>query len=298
MKAFIWESSVKFWLVNTSISIGITTMSNLLYTQFSTRVLGFSIIAVIIGTGCNIQTSEESKRLSTGMDKLDDKGQFQHIHSLTLAPLSPETIKVWEKAGAVYGHIASQDVFGNRDVFGLAHFESGSLNDGGFPVFNVDNNLQLSDLPIPSVPFGLSCEFLSGTFFDDLAALKHLQLLYIHTSQNSTSPSMKQLSALKSLQSLILNGKAVTDDDVKELANLKQLKELNIVDSRLTNAGMKEIANLEQLETLIIDGRDRKVTDAGIKELAALKQIKDLRVCPIRVVGLRKMVHENAILSQ
>ena len=89
---------------------------------------------------------------------------------------------------------------------------------------------------------------------------------------NVTDAGLKELAALKHLQTLRLNTQ-VTDAGLKELAGLKGLQTLSLLGAtKVTDAGLKELAPMQGLKTLDLDGT--KVTDAGLKELAALKSLE------------------------
>jgi internalin A len=56
-----------------------------------------------------------------------------------------------------------------------------------------------------------------------------------------TDAGLKELAALKQLQTLYLRGRSVTDAGLKEMAALKQLQTLCLYNTEVTDAGVAEL---------------------------------------------------------
>jgi internalin A len=127
----------------------------------------------------------------------------------------------------------------------------------------------------PVVGVDLSRIKLTVEDMKELAALKNLQTLILWDTQ-VTDAGLKDLAALKNLQALNLGATQVTDAGLKELANFKELQTLALSHTEVTDAGLKELANLKELKTL--DLSETKVTDTGVAELKkALPKCKIIR---------------------
>jgi hypothetical protein len=88
---------------------------------------------------------------------------------------------------------------------------------------------------------------------------------------------LKELSALKQMESLNLKGNPVTNVGLKELAGLTQLESLHLDRTAVTNAGLKELTGFKKLQSLQLPGR---VTDAAIVELQ--EALPAARITPVR----------------
>jgi internalin A len=192
--------------------------------------------------------------------------------------MSPEIIKAWEKAGAEYGHIRFQD----EDFY----FETRTAKEGDLPGFSVTGDLKLSELPVPNVPFGLIFSEITDAGLKEITAFKRLETLVLMSTE-VTDAGLKELVPLKQLKSLELACMKVTDEGLKQLATFKQLKSLNVMWPRVTDTGIKEIAALNQLQSLHLSG----LTDVGVKELAPLKQLRTLSsdVATVTDAGLKEL---------
>jgi hypothetical protein len=109
---------------------------------------------------------------------------------------------------------------------------------------------------------------------------------------------LKELAALKQLQTLDLSNTKISDLGLKELAALQQLQTLYLFETKIGNPGLKELAALKQLQRL--DLRDTQISDLGLKELAALKQLQvlwldDTQVTKQGVAELQKALPECKI---
>jgi Leucine-rich repeat (LRR) protein len=62
-----------------------------------------------------------------------------------------------------------------------------------------------------------------------------------------------------------LRGTKATDSDLKDLKALKGLQTLNLSDTMITDASLKELKALKDLQEL--DLRNTKITDVGLKDL-------------------------------
>ena len=107
-------------------------------------------------------------------------------------PLPPEIVKAWTDAGARVGWM---------DRF--MHFHEGQGEKGEAPAFRFDGWTAgiVAKLPSPQAAFGLDLN-----------------------SSRVTDAQLKELAALKNLQSLNLFCTNVTDAGLKELAGLKRLQ--------------------------------------------------------------------------
>jgi len=113
-------------------------------------------------------------------------------------------------------------------------------------------------------------EMVVGDFVVDVVTDVYL------TGPRVTDAGLKELAALKTLQTLDLWGTKVTDVGLKELATLKTLQTLDLSDTQVTDVGLKELAALKTLQTLDLSGT--QVTDMGKAELRkALPNCRVLR---------------------
>ena len=91
-----------------------------------------------------------------------------------------------------------------------------------------------------------------------------------------TDGGLKELTGLKNLADLRLQGARVTDAGLKELTRLPKLTTLFLLQMKLTDAGLREIANLKGLTTLGL--YETKISNAAFAELQrALPKCKIMR---------------------
>ena len=134
-----------------------------------------------------------------------------------------------------------------------------------------------------------------------LAACRHLEELKIGAYPTLTDQSLKHLTSLTNLRTLVLGGENLTDDGLKQLASLKQLRELDI-QGTLSDGSVLDVLKAAPLETLEVRRLtdetaallkhfpnlkslgvyDSSMTDAGFAAIAGLKRLQYLtmRNCP------------------
>ena len=195
-------------------------------------------------------------------------------------PLSEETVQAWKKAGAHVGWVSVNPDGGYfPEFYSEKRGRAGEVPAFGFSVWTAG---VLPKLPVPGAAFGLSLgrAKVTDAGLKELTGLKSLQSLNL-VGAKVTDAGLKELAGLKSLQSLDLGGTKVTDAGLKELAGIKSLQSLNLYNTRVTDAGLKELAGLKSLQSLDLDST--RVTDAGLKELAGLKSLQALSLSGTQV---------------
>jgi hypothetical protein len=227
--------------------------------------------------------------LGEALKNVKDEDCRRWIH-VTLSMIHSNVEVAWDKAGAQFGWLGP-------DAFGRLRFRRGQKGEEGevhalrFDPPRPWKGGALDKLPIPDEHFGfdLSDREVTDTGLQELAALKHLQMLNLsHTT--TTDSGLKELAALKNLQKLDLTDTKTTDAGVKELAALKELQSLALDQTAVTDAGLRELAGFRQLHTLSL--ANTRVTDAGVKELASLPslQVLDLRGTQVTDGGLKVLL--------
>src|SRR6516162_7068094 len=73
---------------------------------------------------------------------------------------------------------------------------------------------------------------------------------------------------------VLLDDRDVTDATLKELKALRNLQTLRIAATKVTDAVIMELKEFKNLQVLVVE--NNKVTDAAFKELKALKNLKEL----------------------
>jgi internalin A len=109
----------------------------------------------------------------------------------------------------------------------------------------------------------------------ELSGLKSLQTLCLIDVQ-MTDVGLKELRELKNLKMLFLGGTQITDKGLKELRELKNLQELSLWSTCVTDAGLKELREIQNLESL--DLSCTKLTDGGLHALCDFKNLKMLNI--------------------
>jgi internalin A len=201
-------------------------------------------------------------------------------------PLPPEIVKAWRDAGADVGWMKDVPVQ-QSSAFGFWAPWRKEGEAGATPAFRFperDAGGPLAKLPDPGTAFGLDfhCGFQTGATLKELAALKNLQSLNLGArlklkrNDLELDAELKELAAAKNLRALYLFHTHVTDKGLKELAGLKDLQILDLYSTAVTDAGLKSLARMKSLQALNLGVT--RVTDAGLKELAGLKNLRWLNL--------------------
>jgi len=108
----------------------------------------------------------------------------------------------------------------------------------------------------------------------DLAALKNLQSLDLfHT--DLTDVGAKGLAGMPELQKLYVWNTEITDEGLANVKGLGKLKLLYMSDTKVTDAGMAHLSGLENLDYLWMN--KLPVTDAGLKALESCKALRNVQ---------------------
>ena len=93
-----------------------------------------------------------------------------------------------------------------------------------------------------------------------------------------TDESLKHLTALRQLRSLLLNETAITDAGLETVGQLVTLHNLDLRGCRVSNEGLTHLSGLRDLRALRLSGSNGATTvdDAGLPHIAGLKQLKVL----------------------
>ena len=113
--------------------------------------------------------------------------------------------------------------------------------------------------------------------------IKRQQSLYSLSFQDVpiTDDVIPDVSALRDLRLLCLDGTKITDKGMKELAKMKLLISLQLSRTSISDAGLAEVSKMTGLIGLSLDGT--KVTDKGILQLANLPKLQLLKVSSTKV---------------
>ncbi|PWT94544.1 MAG: hypothetical protein C5B53_12860 [Candidatus Melainabacteria bacterium] len=119
---------------------------------------------------------------------------------------------------------------------------------------------------------------LAGTTVSDatvkqLAALKHLESLNLSRTR-ITDQSGQYIAQLASLKKLSLTDTDTSDSFLKALTKLHQLENLNLSRTQLTDDGLSYLTRLPSLKVLFLDGT--KITPRSIPQLKRMTKLKDL----------------------
>ena len=126
------------------------------------------------------------------------------------------------------------------------------------------------------------------------AALVHLKSLTtlkdVSLFLQITDAGLANLSGLKQLTSLRLNGTQITDVGMAHLKKLPHLEQLLISSPRITDAGLVHLSELTNLRELDLYGgtgfQNTAVTEAGLVHLAALTNLTVLNVRPSQITDI------------
>jgi Leucine-rich repeat (LRR) protein len=166
-----------------------------------------------------------------------------------------------------------------------------------FPKFDRPFGLYLGSFQIEDQS-GFTDE-MYGSFnrLDRLKQFDQLRLLDLSGWDTLRTETIQQLTLLKNLHHLSLNGTDIADFDLKSLSQLTQLRTLELgaskrssstdaprkridgpdLNYKFTGVGLKELANLSSLRRLSLAGQ-RELNDAGLKALGELHQIEVLNL--------------------
>src|SRR5581483_3186324 len=162
-------------------------------------------------------------------------------------PLEGDTVGIWAKAWAQIGWVRPD---GSRFFEFLPETKGKTGDLPAFKFFRCEDGV-LTKLPPPNAPFALdlSKTKITDKSIKDLAALKNLQSLNISYTK-ITDASLKQLGALQNLKTLSVGGIELTPEGAKSLAALKNLESLDVQESDLGDAALRQLATLTNLKAL------------------------------------------------
>jgi len=123
---------------------------------------------------------------------------------------------------------------------------------------------------------------LTDRAFGPIANIKGLSSLLIINSPKIDGSGLKELSALKQLETLNLSRCHINDEGVKNLKGLR-LKRLNLGFTEITDRAIDEIKDMTSLETVYLAGT--RTTKAAIFE--KLKGIKGLKIGRVPIEELQ-----------
>ncbi len=122
-----------------------------------------------------------------------------------------------------------------------------------------------------------------STWFEDQAPTCIVVLRWLFGSDFFAKPvaaaiksdaGLANLKALSEIESLELDGSAITDAGLENLRGLSQLHFLCLASSNVTDAGLENIASSHRLRFLYLF--ETKVTDSGLVHLRGLNQLDSL----------------------
>lgn len=128
-----------------------------------------------------------------------------------------------------------------------------------------------------------ACKVLGG-----MSQLKALNLAKTGFETTRVSDAgLADLTRLKNLELLNLEGAAVRDDGLRHLASLPRLRDLNLSRVWITDAGLQhltEVKGLQRLVLLFSEGfAGPLVTDGGIESLTSLDELQELNLVDARI---------------
>ncbi|HVC96407.1 MAG TPA: hypothetical protein VND64_22165 [Pirellulales bacterium] len=106
---------------------------------------------------------------------------------------------------------------------------------------------------------------------------------------------LAHLPALPRLETIDLEGSAVSDDDLAQLAVVPRLKLLNLTGTLVTDVGLAELASLASLEKLRID--NAIATAAGLESLLRLRRLNSLHIVPAQLEGATHTLFFDGIMN-
>ena len=107
--------------------------------------------------------------------------------------------------------------------------------------------------------------------------------------KKATDQDLGNLSVLKSVRVLVLDGTDIGDAGLTHLSELDNLKVLSLEYTKVSDAGLAHLKDLKKLRALDLKGT--KITDAGLDSLKELKHLRELSVAEtnISVQGIKKL---------
>ncbi len=111
----------------------------------------------------------------------------------------------------------------------------------------------------------VTTEFISG-----LKKTKKLNLVL----SNVTLDNMRLVGQLMNLQSLDLQGKAITEAELKYLCDMTNLRSLNLRRTTITDAGLQHLVGMTNLQSLNL--RRTMLSDAALQYLSSMTNLQSL----------------------
>ena len=108
-----------------------------------------------------------------------------------------------------------------------------------------------------------------------IAVLDEVRTLRLSRS-SATNHDLTELSGLRQLSRLDLDGTEIDDRSPESLGQFRNLASLSLADTRAGDRALATIASLGALETLNLDGTG--ITETGIRQLARLKSLSFVRL--------------------
>lgn len=165
------------------------------------------------------------------------------------------------------------------------------ISDTGLQHLTTVPNLVALDLEV--------CDNVSDANCGILAQMSALRGLVVKKTAfepvKVTDKGLQQLSQLKKLELLTLNGNGVTNAGLKHLHEMPNLKELDLSLLAVSDDGLKELlplSGLRRLELLYSEGfAGVNVTDAGLTSINKLTQLQSLNLIGAKIsdTGLQKL---------
>ena len=91
------------------------------------------------------------------------------------------------------------------------------------------------------------------------------------------------VAKLGKLESLVLNGTQITDDQLKIVGSMRSLGDLQLSDTGISDAGIKHLTGLSNLTSIYISGT--KVTGACLSDISKLKKLSTVGINNTAVAG-------------
>ncbi len=199
-----------------------------------------------------------------------------YAHALAPVPkqsaIDAKTIESYQKIGAIYGVIKTQD----DGYMEFVESKPGTnTNSEGFPAFQIPKDTGKNSaivFPEVDVPFGIKVDdSYPADFFKELAGLKNLTILIV-TSISSIGNSFSELEHAQQLTALRICHTGVTDTILKTVGKIKTLIRLEFgVSKEVTQEGWKQLAGLTELRSFITN-----YSSLGDKEMKMLGQFSKL----------------------
>jgi hypothetical protein len=189
----------------------------------------------------------------------------------TPKPLWPEIVKAWTGVGAQVGWVQQQPLTPYVTMY-VAKPAAGTIPEFLFPRLQEGVGAKLPD---PGTPFQLSVIGATNASLKEISSMKNLQSLILIADPQIGDTGLDHLCSLDNLRSLNLMNTAVSDAGLKRLARLKTLESLNLARTRISE--LKGIAEIKGLKFLGLG--ETRVSDSSLKELVGLANLKSLDLC-------------------